>query len=383
MAIRDAINTRLDQLVGPELRLRNRGWSAFHVCGYTGLALAVALSMILVTHRGLSPWVMGGVVVSAVASFFALALLTKIITGKEDLVYYRHEIAAVLVATGFLRLIHQPILAYLDPTILGVGTFLVCGRVGCLMVGCCHGRPYNFGVRYRAEHATNGFPSCLVGVRLFPIQLVESVFVFGIVAVGTVLVWRGEPPGTGLATYVTAYAVGRFCFEFLRGDRERPYIGGFSEAQWSSVLLLGVVAVAEGAGALPGEPWHAPVLPGLVLAAVVVAARRLSRLADDAVLRPDHLIEVAEALDWAARRPARVGGVEVWQTSFGLRISGATIETDRERIQQYTLSRENGLTADSARALARLIARLRHPVSSTELIQGNQDVFHVLVRPAT
>ena len=30
---------------------------------------------------------------------------------------------------------------YLDATALGLGAFLACGRVGCTLAGCCHGRP--------------------------------------------------------------------------------------------------------------------------------------------------------------------------------------------------------------------------------------------------
>ena len=39
-----------------------------------------------------------------------------------------------------------PVLPYLDLTCLGLGIFLVCGRQGCLMVGCCHGKPCGWGI---------------------------------------------------------------------------------------------------------------------------------------------------------------------------------------------------------------------------------------------
>ena len=71
-------------------------------------------------------------------------------TGEERIIYYRHEIAVMVVAALLLWLLRQPLLPYLDVTILGIGMFLTCGRMGCFMVGCCHGRPHDWGVCYRA-----------------------------------------------------------------------------------------------------------------------------------------------------------------------------------------------------------------------------------------
>jgi hypothetical protein len=43
-----------------------------------------------------------------------------------------------------------------------------------------------FGVQYGDEHAKAGFSAHLAGVTLFPIQAVESMFVFCVVVWGTV-----------------------------------------------------------------------------------------------------------------------------------------------------------------------------------------------------
>src|SRR5439155_22019386 len=101
---------------------------------------------------------------------------------------YHHEIDVMINAALLLWLLGQPLLPYLDLTILGIGMFLACGRVGCLMVGCCHGRPHSWGVRYKQEHADAGFAPYYVGVRLFPIQAVESLWVLSIVIVGNFFV---------------------------------------------------------------------------------------------------------------------------------------------------------------------------------------------------
>src|SRR5258705_1231483 len=161
---RQAMNRYLDRIVRPEVHLLHTTWSAFQVCGYTGLALAFAMVLTLVIYLGLSPIVITAILLAAVLTFFGLVMATKIITGEEQIIYYHHEIAVMVVAALSLWLLGQPLLPYLDLTILGIGMFLACGRVGCLMVGCCHGRPHSWGVCYRQEHAAAGFTSYYVGV---------------------------------------------------------------------------------------------------------------------------------------------------------------------------------------------------------------------------
>src|SRR5690349_9699097 len=130
----------LDRLVRAEIRVFGKRRAAFQVCGLTGVALAVTLAMLLVSHQGLSHWVMGALILSAVITFFLVVMITKIITGEEKIIYYHHEIAVMVAGGILLWVLGKPIFPYLDIMILGVGLFLACGRVGCLMVGCCHGR---------------------------------------------------------------------------------------------------------------------------------------------------------------------------------------------------------------------------------------------------
>jgi hypothetical protein len=263
------INTALDRLVRPEIHFLSRSWSSFQVCGSTGLAFAFLLSMGLVLARGLSPWTMVAITLAASATFLALAMLTKVLTGEERLTYYYHMIV-VLITTGLLlMLLRQPVLPYLDITLLGVGVFLAFGRVGCLMVGCCYGRPSSNGVCYRSEHAEAGFTG-VVGARLLPIQAIESLWVGLIVLVGCAQVLDGAPAGTALAWYVMTYALGRFCFEFLRGDLERPYALGFSEAQWTSLAMTGLMGGLELTGQLPRHAWQIALAALILLAMVAI-----------------------------------------------------------------------------------------------------------------
>lgn len=109
------------------------------------------------------------------------------------------------------------------------------GRVGCHLVGCCYGRPYNgiFAVTYTcSQFAPNG-------VSLFPVQLTEAVLelLIGIFLLVCGKKWKGL---TGLYWYLALYAVCRFCLEFLRADAERGMICGLSTSQILSIILGGM-----------------------------------------------------------------------------------------------------------------------------------------------
>ena len=386
-----ACNDYLDGHVDPRSRLLPGACSPFRVSGYAGLVLAVFLSMSLVTYTGISPRVMVGISLAAVSTFFGLAMLTKLITGEERLVYYRHEIVVIAVVATLLWLWRQPVLPYLDATILGVGVFLACGRLGCLMVGCCHGVPHRWGVCYGDEHARAGFTPYYVGVRLFPIQAIESAWVLGIVVAGSVLVLGGYPPGTALAWYVVAYGLGRFGFEFMRGDPERSYLWGFSEAQWTSLLLMLLVVCAEVSGLLEPQSWHTGATAALAATMIAVATRRRFRGTFRCqVLHPGHVREVAGALGSLSgcetREMLASGGgapsphVRILSTSLGVQISAGRIGDATDGVYHYALSRRNGvLLEEDARRLAALVIQIKHPSASEELVEGNRGVFHLLV----
>jgi hypothetical protein len=367
----------LDRLVCPDFRLGRHTVSAFRACGVVGLTAAVMLAMTLVVYTGHSPWVMAGVVLAAMATFLSLAMATKIVTGQERLIYYHHEIAVLVVAALLLWLTGQPVLPYLDATTLGVGAFLTCGRVGCLMVGCCHGRPHRWGVCYRAEHAAAGFTPYYVGVRLFPVQAVESLWVAAVVVVGAWMVWTGPPAGAALAWYVVAYDVGRFLFEFTRGDPDRPYLAGFSEGQWLSVVLTWAVVGAQWTDVLPWHPWHTGAAAGLSLAMLGVALARRWRTTRYHLLRhPRHVRELADAVLRVSDPPA------VATTGLGICVSAGLIQRPAGLIYHYAFSAAGGtMTLATAQTLAGIILQLRHPSCVCELVTGAREVYHLLIPP--
>ena len=255
-----------------EKNCASRGISVnrFQACGYVGLASAIALTVSLVWYLRLSYWIVTLVILTTILTFLTLTVLTEVCTGKPRLVYYRCFLAAMgSVATLVLSLGH-PLLPYLDVAVVGIGLFVACGRMGCLLVGCCHGRPFKWGVRYREADAAPDFPEHLTGIPLFPVQAVESCWVLVVVLIGVAQIINGQPSGSALSTYIVGYGVGRFCFEFLRGDVRRRYLRGISEAQWTSVLMTSAVVTAEWYGALSVNSWHSLAAACLVIATLII-----------------------------------------------------------------------------------------------------------------
>lgn len=263
----------------PRLLLFGRRRSSYRVCGVAGLGVATALATVLAAHSGLSHAANGALLVTAIGVFLALALATKAIVGQEALIYYHHEVAILAASAAVLAAFGWPVRAHLDVMALALGTFLAFGRVGCLMVGCCYGTPHHWGVEYGEEHAAGAFPRHLVGVRLLPVQLFEALVVVLLVVMGSVLFLQASPAGTALSWYVVGYAAARFWLERVRADYGRPYWRGFSEAQWTSLVLMSGTVAAEWQGRLPFSPWHTALWAsvGLGMPALTLRMYRIRR----------------------------------------------------------------------------------------------------------
>lgn len=345
MSLTEHLNRLFDRCVRREVRCC--AMPAFQVCGLLGGAAALAVAMALAQQRGLSVVVVLGLAALSLITFLALAIVTKILAGAEVLIYYHHEIAVFATTAMCLRVAGAPVLSYLDLTAAGLGTFLAFGRVGCLNAACCHGKPSAWGVRYESKYMADGLAREFAGKRLFPLQLLES----GLAAALTLLlILCAAKPGQIFAGYVIGYAFLRFVLEFFRGDTDRRYWRTFSEAQWTSCLLI-TVMLAHPAALL---------LPALLLGAGEIRTRRR-------LLHAAHLRELAEAEQQSPR---------VICSSLGVRLSFGRIPAAHGAILHYSISGEP-LPERHARALC---CTLAGRLGRQEWIRGGHGVFHLLVR---
>ncbi len=119
-----------------------------------------------------------------------------------------------------------------------------CGRLGCLLAGCCHGSPSGDwpGLVFRHPEA----PAFLLSrgtIPLHPVQLYEAAGLL-LLGVGLLLARRvASLRGRLLEGYLALYALLRLATEQLRGDPGRGGLGPLSTSQWLSLaILLALVA---------------------------------------------------------------------------------------------------------------------------------------------
>lgn len=107
------------------------------------------------------------------------------------------------------------------------------GRIGCFLGGCCYGIESKFGFI-----AHNELLPEMSGVRRFPIALVESLFNLLLFILLLNLFNKKFLHGNLIYLYTIIYAVGRFIFEFFRGDTVRGIFFGISTSQWISIIFF-------------------------------------------------------------------------------------------------------------------------------------------------
>jgi prolipoprotein diacylglyceryltransferase len=354
-----------------------KGWysTSFARCGVAGYAAGTLLGMTLAAATGRSVAVVAWMAAVSMVAFFGVAVATKALTGQETLTFYHHALAMASACVLLLVLLRAPLLPNIEIAVLGLLTFLVFGRIGCHVAGCCHGRPHHRGISY--AHRPDGLPAYVVGVPLLPVQLAEAVASAVIVVMGSAMLLRGWPPGSALVWCIGAYATARFFLEFGRGDDARRYSGGLSVPQWTSLVLAVSCAILAVLGDVPQLEMAVSFAATLVIVAV---ASRLLASTDAELFAPHHIHELSHLLEVGALdSPPRVRG-----TSGGLLVSTDRVVDDGREVRSYTVSHAAvPLKPSTAGRVAQLIVMLRHAGCDWRALSGaTPGMFHVLVDDA-
>lgn len=312
-----------------------------------------------------------------------LAYLTKVVTGTEVYNFHHYFVTVVTIAAGAFWIMGQPVLRNLDIMIIGVGVTYACGRVGCLRAGCCYGRPFLWGFCYPATYLEHGFPEGLIGVKLFPSQLLESLWMWSTTAIACSLLLSGAQPGAAFASFVVLYSAGRFFSDFYRLEAGFC-VRGLSESQIASIVMTCVVFGSEQMALLPAQPIHGVIA---LLLLIVGIPRLLNRSDHELLFTTGHVIEIANAVKSANNNRiassqqisgTRVPKMSVERTSLGLLISAGTICTNEGSLIHYCFSRKATLRDSTAQALARLISDIDGRAGKGSLIKGS-GAFHVVI----
>jgi phosphatidylglycerol:prolipoprotein diacylglycerol transferase len=156
-------------------------------------------------------------------------------------VFYGGLIAALLVAVWLVRRYNLALWTTADLFAPGIALGHVIGRFGCLMAGCCYGRPTSvpWAITFtNPEAAANvGTP---LGVPLHPTQLYDAGAELAILLLLLFTERRGKTfSGRTFWLYVLLYGISRFIIEFFRGD-DRGVILGVSTSQFVSLVAVPV-----------------------------------------------------------------------------------------------------------------------------------------------
>jgi len=155
-------------------------------------------------------------------------------------VFYGGLIAAVTVALVYIWRHRMPMWTTTDVFAPGIALGHVVGRLGCLLAGCCFGRPTSvpWAISFHdpSAFATSGTP---LGVPLHPTQLYEAGAEALILVFLLAFERRGRTfPGRTFWSYMLLYGVSRFIIEFFRGDPRGTVFDALSTSQFVSGILV-------------------------------------------------------------------------------------------------------------------------------------------------
>ena len=169
-------------------------------------------------------------------------LLSIFYLHRGGLVFYGGFILAFVSVVFYTRKHKLDTIRVLDVFIPSLTAAHACGRIGCFLNGCCHGKAttWFWGVTApegsRLWFATRGLP-------VHPVQLLEAAENIVLCIISMLALRKGAKRGTVISSYLIVYGILRFINETLRVDKK--YIFNLTGAQCICLLLI-----ASGSGLL-------------------------------------------------------------------------------------------------------------------------------------
>lgn len=148
-------------------------------------------------------------------------------------VFYGGLIGGIIAGYIYIKKKKLPLTVFSDIGAIIIPLFHFFGRIGCFLVGCCYGVESRIGFTY-----THSLSETANHVNRFPIQLVEASYNLCLFILLFTLYKKNKMQGKILGLYLVLYPIGRFIFEFFRGDEYRGFLFGLSTSQIISILLF-------------------------------------------------------------------------------------------------------------------------------------------------
>jgi len=191
----------------------------------------------------LGPWLLIGTILGArtlyVVSYwnesFANEPISEIFMVQHGgLVFYGGLIGASLACILFAWRKQLPLWRLADILAPSIALGYFFGRWGCLMNGCCYGRPTTmpWGIQFPKGHET--YPNFV-----HPTQIYDSLLNLGLYVFLAWLYRRKKFDGQVFAVYLICYAICRSFVEIFRGDYTQVhYLGPLTPAQLVSIGII-------------------------------------------------------------------------------------------------------------------------------------------------
>ena len=182
---------------------------------------------------------------------------------RSGLVFYGGLAGASLAAFIYMRRHRLPVLKVFDVLAPTAMLGLAFGRTGCLLNGCCYGKPTDWAWGIQFPRIVQGdeivgspafldqFYSRVSGITaastastpLAPVQPFEAIGALVIFAILLLARRKRKAYGETTALLFVLYPLLRFTTEFMRGDNERVLVG-LTIPQLASLAVLAVAAAA-------------------------------------------------------------------------------------------------------------------------------------------
>jgi prolipoprotein diacylglyceryltransferase len=142
---------------------------------------------------------------------------------------YGGLVLSFLLSLPLLKILEIPIGSFWDAASITLLTGMIFTKVGCLLNGCCAGRPTSGPVAFHLPNLKG------IWCRRVPTQLLEAGWA-ALILLGLIGLWNRLPFGGALYLYTVAtYSLGRWWLESTREDIES--VGSLSLHRTISVVL--------------------------------------------------------------------------------------------------------------------------------------------------
>lgn len=149
---------------------------------------------------------------------------------------YGGLICAFLLSVPLLWALALPFGAFWDAVAIAMLVGMVFTRIGCLLQGCCAGRPSQSFMAFRSPNAQG------VCCRRLPFPLFEAGLAALILAVSIRFLGKAPVGGSLFVGALAMYGTGRWMLEPTRERVDR--VGGWSLHRMISAVLVGLAAAA-------------------------------------------------------------------------------------------------------------------------------------------